>query len=201
MLFLLVQCLMCEMVHCHKKGFFFFFICGRFFLTWSTNHTQLKWINLNYLTHFHFRVIQNNIMDSIDHFQCSHLIQTIQTWYDFCARTSTTKFSKPLLNYSICRSRVRIIFMFLRRINAFLCYSREQRNVVYYNTEEHNVKIELRMRLLRYSGAQSSSSSYSSGTVLTKPCTLELRMRLLQYATTTQDRENQYSRKYSRNVK
>ena len=72
---------------------------------------------------------------------------------------------------------------------------------MYYNTEEHNVKIELRMRLLRYSGAQSSSSSYSSGTVLTKPCTLELRMRLLQYATTTQDRENQYSRKYSRNVK
>ena len=27
------------------------------------------------------------------------------------------------------------------------------RNVVYYDTEEHNVKIELRMRLLRYSGA------------------------------------------------
>ena len=51
---------------------------------------------------------------------------------------------------------------------------------MYYDTEECNVKIELRMRLLRYSGAQSSSysssSSYSVGTVLTKPSTFELRM-------------------------
>ena len=48
---------------------------------------------------------------------------------------------------------------------------------MYYDTEEHNANIELRMRLLRYSVAQSSSSSsYSVGTVLTKPCTLELRM-------------------------
>ena len=78
---------------------------------------------------------------------------------------------------------------------------------MHYDTEEHNVNIELRMRLLRYSGAQSSSysSSYSVGTVLTKPCTFELRMRLLQYATVdatiTQDRENQNGRKYSRNIK
>ena len=54
------------------------------------------------------------------------------------------------------------------------------------------------MRLLRYSGAQSSpyssSSSYSVGTVPTKPYTFELRMRLLQYATTTQDRENKNGR-------
>ena len=30
--------------------------------------------DLNYLPHFHFRVIQNNIMDFIDHFWCSDLI-------------------------------------------------------------------------------------------------------------------------------
>ena len=47
---------------------------------------------------------------------------------------------------------------------------------MYYDAEEHNVKIELRMRLVRYSGAYSSSSSYSIGTVLTKPCTFELCM-------------------------
>ena len=49
---------------------------------------------------------------------------------------------------------------------------------MYSATEERNVKIELRMRLLPYIGAQSSysSSSYSVSTVLTKPCTFELRM-------------------------
>ena len=57
------------------------------------------------------------------------------------------------------------------------------------------------MRLLRYSGASSSTSSYSVGAVLAKPYTYELRMRLLQYATTTQDRENQNGRKYLRNIK
>ena len=76
---------------------------------------------------------------------------------------------------------------------------------MYYDTEEHNVQIELRMRLLRYNVAESSSysssSSYSVSTVLTKPCTFELRIRLLQYATTTKYRENQNGRKYSRNVK
>ena len=40
--------------------------------------------------------------------------------------------------------------MCLRRINAFLYYIWEWRNVVYYDTEEHNVKIELRMRLFQY---------------------------------------------------
>ena len=34
--------------------------------------------DLRYFTHFHFRVIQNNIMDFIDHFWCSDLIWT--TW-------------------------------------------------------------------------------------------------------------------------
>ena len=48
---------------------------------------------------------------------------------------------------------VLIYFMCLRRINAFLRYSWDYRNVVYYDTQEHNVKIELRMRLLRYGGA------------------------------------------------
>ena len=43
--------------------------------------------------------------------------------------------------------------MCLRRVNSFLRYSLEYRNAVYYDTEEFNVKIELRMRLLRYSGA------------------------------------------------
>ena len=75
---------------------------------------------------------------------------------------------------------------------------------MYYDAEKDNVKIELRMRLLQNRREQSSyysSSLYSVGTVLTKPCTFELRMRPLQYATTTQDRENQNGRKYSRNVK
>ena len=76
---------------------------------------------------------------------------------------------------------------------------------MYCDTDKCNVKIELRMRLLRYSGAESSSysssSSYSVGTVLTKPCTLEHSMGQLQYASTTQDRENQNGRKYLRNVK
>ena len=39
------------------------------------------------LTHFHFRIIQNNIMDFIDHFWCSDLIWMTWTWCDFCART------------------------------------------------------------------------------------------------------------------
>ena len=51
---------------------------------------------------------------------------------------------------------------------------------MYSVTEEYNIKIELRMRISSYSGAESSShsssSSYSVGTVLTKPCTFELRM-------------------------
>ena len=79
-------------------------------------------------------------------------------------------------------------------VNSLLRYSWEYRNVVYYGTEECDVKIELQ-------SSSSSSSSYSVGTVLTKPCTFELRMRILQYATTTQDRENQNGRKYSWNVK
>ena len=43
--------------------------------------------------------------------------------------------------------------MCLRRVNSILRYSSEKRNVVYYDAEECNVKIELRMRLLRYNGA------------------------------------------------
>ena len=53
---------------------------------------------LSYLTPFHFRVIQNNIMDFIHHFWCSDLIWTTWTWYGFCARTTTMKFSKPRQN-------------------------------------------------------------------------------------------------------
>ena len=78
----------------------------------NIDHT-LSWdgYNLSYHTHFHFRVIQNNIMDFIDHFWCSDLIWTTWTWYGFCARTTATKFGKPLLNYSIWRGRVRIILV------------------------------------------------------------------------------------------
>ena len=39
-----------------------------------------------------------------------------------------------------------IIFMCLRRVNSFYA-TVEQRNVVYYDTEECNVKIELRVRI------------------------------------------------------
>ena len=67
--------------------------------------------------------------------------------------------------------------MCLRRANSVFRYSLEQRNVVYCAIEELNVKIELRMRLQPYSGAQSSySSSYSVSTLLTKSCTFELPM-------------------------
>ena len=38
-------------------------------------------------------------------------------------------------------------FMCLRHVNSFLSYSWEKRNVVYYDTEECDVKIELRMCL------------------------------------------------------
>ena len=61
------------------------------------------------------------------------------------------------------------------------------------------------MHLQPYSGAESSSysssSSYSVGIVLLKPCTFELRMRLLKFATTTQDRSNQNGWDQSRNIK
>ena len=67
--------------------------------------------DVSYLTHFHFRVIQNNIMNFINYFWSSDLIWTTWNWYGFCAHTTTTKFSKPLLNHSIRRSRVRIIFI------------------------------------------------------------------------------------------
>ena len=40
--------------------------------------------------------------------------------------------------------------MCLRRVNSFWRYSWESRNVVYYGTEDFNIKIELRMCLLRY---------------------------------------------------
>ena len=86
------------------------------------SHAQICMQNIDHtliwdgydLTHFHFWVIQNIIMDFIDNFCWSDLIWTTWTWYGFCARTTTTKFSEPLLNYSIWRSRVRIIF-FVRR--------------------------------------------------------------------------------------
>ena len=67
--------------------------------------------NPSYLTQFYLRVIQNNIMDFIDHFWCSDLIWTTWTWYGFCARTTTTRFGNPLLNDSIRRSRIRIILI------------------------------------------------------------------------------------------
>ena len=47
---------------------------------------------------------------------------------------------------------------------------------MYSVTEEYNVKIVLRMHIQSYSGAESSSSSYSVSTLLTKPRTFELRM-------------------------
>ena len=78
----------------------------------NIDHT-LNWdgYNFSYITHFHFWVIQNNIMDFIDYFWYSDLIWTTWTWYGFCARTTTAKFGKPLLNDSIRRSRVRLIFI------------------------------------------------------------------------------------------
>ena len=78
----------------------------------NIDHT-LSWdeCDLSYLTHFHFQVILNNIMGFIDHLWCNDLIWTTWTWYDFCARTTTTEFGKPLLNHSIRRSRVWIIFI------------------------------------------------------------------------------------------
>ena len=47
----------------------------------NIDHT-LSWdgYDLNYLTHFHFQVIQNNIIDFIDHFWCSDLISTTWTY-------------------------------------------------------------------------------------------------------------------------
>ena len=51
-------------------------------------------------------------------------------------------------------------------------------------------KIDILKLLQMKQSSYSSSSSYSVGTVLTKPSIFKLRMRLLQYATTTQDREN-----------
>ena len=79
----------------------------------NIDHT-LSWdgYDLNYVTHFNFRVIQNNIMYFIDHSWCSALIWTTWTWYSFCAGTTTTKFSKPLLNHSIRQSRLQIIFFY-----------------------------------------------------------------------------------------
>ena len=43
----------------------------------------LSWdgYNVNYLTRYHFRVIQKHIMDFIEHFWCSDLIWTTWTWY------------------------------------------------------------------------------------------------------------------------
>ena len=71
---------------------------------------MLSWdgYDLSCLTHFHLRVIQNNIIDFIDRFWCSDLVWTTWTWYGFCVRTTKTKFGKPLLNHSIRWSRVRI---------------------------------------------------------------------------------------------
>ena len=79
---------------------------------WNIDQT-LSWdgCDLNYVTHYHFQVIQNNIMYFINHFWCSALIWTTWTWYSFCARTTTPRFPKPLLNHSVWRSRVRIIFI------------------------------------------------------------------------------------------
>ena len=37
--------------------------------------------------------------------------------------------------------------MYLQRVNSFLRCSWELRNIMYYDTEEFNVKIELRMCL------------------------------------------------------
>ena len=57
------------------------------------------------LTHFHFQIIQNNIMDFIDNFWCSDLIWTTWTWYGFCARSTTTKFGGWLLSDTVtCES-------------------------------------------------------------------------------------------------
>ena len=67
--------------------------------------------DISYLMHFHFQVIQNNIMDCIDHVSCIDLIWTTSTWYAFCAHKTTTKFGKSLVNHYIRRSRVRIIFI------------------------------------------------------------------------------------------
>ena len=78
----------------------------------NIDHT-LIWdcYDLSFLTHFHFQIIQNNIMDFIGNFWCNDLIWTTWTWYGFCARTTIIKFDKPLLNYSIRLSKVRIIFI------------------------------------------------------------------------------------------
>ena len=78
----------------------------------NIDHT-LSWdvYNLSYLTHFHLRVIQNNIMNLIYHFWCSDLIGMTWSWYGFCARATTTKFGKPLLNHSLWGTRARIMFI------------------------------------------------------------------------------------------
>ena len=62
-------------------------------------HAQLRWIRSLYL-----RVIQNIIMDFINHFWCSDLTWTTWTWYSFSARTTTTKFGELLLIHNIRRS-------------------------------------------------------------------------------------------------
>ena len=73
----------------------------------------LSWdkYDLSYLMHFHFRGIQNNIMDFLNHFWCSDLIWMTLNWYGFCAHTTTAKFGKLLLNHFMRRSRVRKIFI------------------------------------------------------------------------------------------
>ena len=45
----------------------------------------LSWdkYDLSYLTHFHFRIIRNIIIDFIDHFWCSDLIWTTGTSYGY----------------------------------------------------------------------------------------------------------------------
>ena len=52
-----------------------------------------------------------------------------------------------VVKHFICFRYWTINFMCLRRVNSFLRYSWESRNVVCYVTEECNVKIELRMCL------------------------------------------------------
>ena len=49
--------------------------------------------------------------------------------------------------------------------------------------------------------ANCASATQPGGMFIPPALIFELRMRLLQYAITTQDRENQNVRKYSRNVK
>ena len=68
----------------------------------------------------------------IDHFWCSDLIWTIWTWYGFCACTTTTKFSKPLLNHFIRWSRVRIIFFLLESHKVDFIAPREVNKAIFW---------------------------------------------------------------------